>query len=166
MTRRIPAPRETVFKSWTVPTEIKRWWSPAGFTTPVAEVDLRVGGTYRIGMKSPDGEVLYALGSYREVSPPSKLVFTWAWDEDGAPGHESLVTIEFIERGNATEGSSRTNNSSTPNLATSTPMVGSGASTSWRRSSADQCSADVYHRPADHKSRHYRANGRAMLALL
>jgi uncharacterized protein YndB with AHSA1/START domain len=103
MTRLIPAPREIVFKSWTVPTEIKRWWSPAGFTTPVAEVDLRVGGKYRIGMKSPDGEVLYVSGTYREVTPPSKLVFTWAWDEDGASGHESLVTVEFNARGTATE---------------------------------------------------------------
>jgi uncharacterized protein YndB with AHSA1/START domain len=103
MTRLIPAPVEIVFNSWTVPTEIKRWWSPEGFTTPVAEVDLRVGGTYRIGMKSPDGEVLYVSGTYREVAPPSKLVFTWAWDEDGTPGHESLITIEFIARGKATE---------------------------------------------------------------
>lgn len=103
MTRLISAPREKVFKSWTNPNDIKRWWSPEGFTTEVAEVDLRVGGAYRIGMKSPDGEVLYVAGVYREVQPPSKLVFTWAWDEDGTPGHESLVTVEFIERANATE---------------------------------------------------------------
>jgi uncharacterized protein YndB with AHSA1/START domain len=78
MTRLIPAPQDIVFNSWTVPTEIKRWWSPAGFTTPVAEVDLRVGGIYRIGMKSPDGEVLYGSGtnrsspscSMREEKPP------------------------------------------------------------------------------------------------
>ena len=103
MTRLIPASREKVFKSWTVPAEVKRWWAPAGFTTTVAEIDLRVGGTYRIGMKSPDGEVLFVSGVYREIQPPSKLVFTWAWDEDGAPGHESLVTVEFIARGNATD---------------------------------------------------------------
>ena len=103
MTRLISAPRENVFKWWTDPAEIKRWWSPADFTTPVAEVDLRVGGTYRIGMKSPDGEVLFVSGTYREIQPPSKFVFTWAWDEDGTPGHESLVTVEFIARGNATE---------------------------------------------------------------
>jgi uncharacterized protein YndB with AHSA1/START domain len=101
--RLIPSPRETVFKAWTDPAELKRWWAPPGFTTPLAEVDLRVGGAYRIAMKPPDGEVLYVGGVYREVNPPSKLVFTWAWDEDGVPGHESLVTVEFIDRANATE---------------------------------------------------------------
>jgi len=101
--RIVPAPREKVFKAWTDPTEIKQWWGPPGFTTPLAEVDLRVGGAYRIAMKPPDGEVLYVSGVYREVKPPSKLVFTWAWDEDGAPGHESLVTVLFNERNGATE---------------------------------------------------------------
>jgi uncharacterized protein YndB with AHSA1/START domain len=103
ITRLIPAPRETVFKAWTDPAELKRWWGPPGFTTPAAEVDLRVGGAYRFAMKPPDGDVLYVYGVYREVQPPSKLVFTWAWDEDGVPGHESLVTVEFIDRTNATE---------------------------------------------------------------
>lgn len=103
ITRLIAAPREKVFKAWTDPVEIKRWWGPPGFTTPLAEVDLRVGGAYRIAMKPPDGDVIYVAGVYREVQPPSKLVFTWAWDEDGAPGHESLVTVFFIERGDATE---------------------------------------------------------------
>ena len=103
MSRRIAAPRDVVFKAWTDPAEITRWWSPLGCTTPTAEVDLRVGGSYRISMKLPDGEVLYVSGVYREVKPPDKLVFTWAWDEDGGPGHESLITVEFVERGKATE---------------------------------------------------------------
>ena len=103
MTRLIPAARETVFRAWTDPAEIMRWWAPPGMTTPAAEVDLRVGGSYRIAMKTSDGEVMHVSGVYRVVQRPSKLVFTWAWDEDGTPGHESLISIEFIERANATE---------------------------------------------------------------
>jgi uncharacterized protein YndB with AHSA1/START domain len=103
MSRIISAPPKTVFKAWTDPTELKCWWGPAGFTTPSASIDLRVGGAYRISMKSPDGDVMSVAGVFRQVEAPKKLVYTWAWDEDGGPGHQSLVTVSFVDRGGSTE---------------------------------------------------------------
>ena len=79
------------------------------FTVPIAEVDLRVGGMYRFGMLEPGKDAPYvSYGVYREVNPPAKLVFTWAFekmpddDSDFVPA-ETLVTVEFIERGVGTE---------------------------------------------------------------
>lgn len=71
-------------------------------TPALAEVDLRVGGRYRLGMRAPDGAAVYVCtGVYREVTPPSRLVYTWAWE--GQDGPETLVTVEFLDRGGATE---------------------------------------------------------------
>lgn len=103
ISRVVAGSRADVFKSWTDPQELKRWWGPPGFTTPSAEIDLRAGGKYRIAMQPPEGELLHVGGVYREVEPPKKLVYTWAWEEDGGPGHESLVTVEFRDRGASTE---------------------------------------------------------------
>lgn len=103
ISRVVAGPRTDVFKAWTDPEELKRWWGPPGFITPSAEIDLRAGGKYRIAMKPPDGEVMYVGGVYREVKRPEKLVYTWAWEEDGGPGHESLVTVEFRDRDGSTE---------------------------------------------------------------
>lgn len=75
------ASRERVFRAWTDPNQLKKWFAVAeGFTTPIADVDLRVGGRYRLGMKPPgeDG-VLIVSGVYQQILPPEKLVFTWRW---------------------------------------------------------------------------------------
>lgn len=79
-----------------------RWFAPSDeFQTPEVEADVRVGGRYRIVMRAPGGEWHRVGGIYREVAPPRKLVFTWAWES--TPERESLVTVEFIARGNETE---------------------------------------------------------------
>src|SRR5204863_774192 len=66
--RTYAAPRERVFRAWTDPEEIKRWWGPPGTATPDAEVDLKPGGKYRFTMRSlPDGEPYFLVGTYREV---------------------------------------------------------------------------------------------------
>ena len=63
---------------------------------------VRPGGSFRIGMRGPDGETVYAIGEYREVTPPERLVFTWVWEgDDDFP--ETVVTVEFHERGGSTE---------------------------------------------------------------
>lgn len=101
--RTFAAPRERVFRAWTDPEELKKWWGPPGYATPSAEVDLRVGGKYRFGMrKLPDGEMFYLSGTYREVRPPEKLVYTWRWEAKPEYG-ETLVTVEFHDRGGSTE---------------------------------------------------------------
>ena len=98
--RTIPAPRERVFDAWTQAKELNRWSAPSPMT-PSAEVDLRVGGRYRIVMRGPDGVERCVGGVYRTIERPSKLVYTWKWEE--SPMADSLVTIEFLDRGKMTE---------------------------------------------------------------
>jgi uncharacterized protein YndB with AHSA1/START domain len=69
--------------------------------TAHAEVDLRVGGRYRITMLGPDGSERRVGGVYREIDPPAKLVYTWKWEESAMP--DSVVTVEFIDHGKSTE---------------------------------------------------------------
>ena len=103
LTRTFAAPREKVFRAWTDPEELKKWWGPPGYGTPSAEVDLRVGGKYRLGMrKLPEGPVFYLAGTYREVRPPERLVYTWRWEAEPELG-DTLVTVEFHDRGGSTE---------------------------------------------------------------
>ena len=99
------ASREKVFRAWTESEQLRKWFAVAeGFTVPIAEVDLKVGGKYRLGMQPPgDDGVLIASGAYRQILPPEKLVFTWHWETPNANEPETLVTVEFYERGNATE---------------------------------------------------------------
>jgi uncharacterized protein YndB with AHSA1/START domain len=103
MARVVPAPRRRVFRAWTDPDELKRWWGPGRFTTLHAEIDLRPGGSYLLVMQPPDGTPLRLSGTYREVKPPERLVYTWRW-EDGVPETgETLVEVEFRDRGDQTE---------------------------------------------------------------
>ncbi len=100
--RVIDAPRDLVFKVWTDPAA--RWWGPHGFTSTSIAMEFRPDGAWRTCMRSPEGEDFWAHGVYREIEEPERLVFTWAWEEeDGAPGHETLVTVTFIEADGATE---------------------------------------------------------------
>ena len=103
ITRTFAAPRELVFKVWTQPEHLARWWGPKGFTTPSCQVDVRPGGAYRTVMRSPEGKDICMRGQYREVVPPERLVMTFAWEgEDGQPGRETLVTVTFAEDGQNT----------------------------------------------------------------
>jgi len=101
ITRTFPAPRERVFAAFTETELLKQWWGPAGFTLPSASVDLRPGGRYRFGMKPPEGDVMYLVGTFREVKRPERLVYTWAWEQQ--PAMETVVTIEFNEAEGDTE---------------------------------------------------------------
>lgn len=102
------APPEKVFDAWTNPKALTQWFGPTDeFTVPLAEVDLRVGGAYRIQMKSPDGELHTVIGTYKEIIPSEKLVFTWAWEAGSSCGDaeagESLVTVRIQAQGSSTE---------------------------------------------------------------
>lgn len=100
--RTFTAPRARVFKAWTNTEELKKWFAPSDdYSVPFAEVDLKVGGKYRIGMKSPAGDVHTAVGIYREIKNPEKLAFTWTWEGTEMP--DTLVTVEFHDRGQSTE---------------------------------------------------------------
>ena len=103
ITRVFNAPRALVFKAWTDASELAQWWGPKGFTNPVCELDVRVGGAIRIHMRSPDGSVYPMKGEFREIVPPERLVFTnIAVDEADKPIIEGLTTVTFIERGGKT----------------------------------------------------------------
>lgn len=94
--RRFKAPPEKVFAAWTDPEKIKRWMGPGEIRAVRVETDPRVGGRYRVVMRSAAGEEYDVGGVYREVVANEKLVFTWAWKvtPPEAP-HESLVTVLF-----------------------------------------------------------------------
>lgn len=98
--RRLKAPPEKVFRAWTDPQQIMRWWGPTDFETVRAEVDLRVGGRFRKVARGPEGHEHEASGVYREVVPNEKLVFTWAWRS--TPERESLVTVALKPDGDGT----------------------------------------------------------------
>lgn len=98
--RVIPAPRQRVFDAWTQAKELDRWSAPPPMTAR-AEIDLRVGGRYRITMRAPDGSERRVSGVYRVVEPPTKLVYTWKWEESAMP--DTTVTVEFHDRGKSTE---------------------------------------------------------------
>lgn len=104
ITRVLDAPRELVFKAWTDPAQVARWWGPQGFVTTSCEMDIRPGGAYRVGMRSPQGTLHVRCGVYREMVEPERIVFTYAWeDAAGTPGHETLVTVTFAEQGTKTK---------------------------------------------------------------
>jgi uncharacterized protein YndB with AHSA1/START domain len=88
--RRLPAPVDEVFQWWTDPERLQEWMSPVG--TVEAEVDLRVGGTIRIVMRG-DGVEIEHLGTYLEIEPPRRLVFTWMSRFTGPQA--SVVTLEL-----------------------------------------------------------------------
>jgi uncharacterized protein YndB with AHSA1/START domain len=99
--RTFNAPRAKVFAAWTRPEELQKWSAP-GPMTAKAEIDLKVGGHYKITMTDPSGGARVVGGEYRVVDPPSRLVYSWAWlDRENAA--QTLVTIDFHERGKTTE---------------------------------------------------------------
>jgi uncharacterized protein YndB with AHSA1/START domain len=104
--RTFDAPREEVFRAWTEPEVLRRWWAAQpGWESPLAETDVRVGGRYRLSMRDPDsGEEHTVGGEYVEVTPPERLVYTWTWegsDEDSTSAG-SIVTVEFRDDGDGT----------------------------------------------------------------
>ena len=108
MSRRFDAPRERVFEAWTSPDVLRDWWRAGPhWETPVAQVDLRPGGRYRLAMTDTDkGETHVVVGEYKEIQPPERLVYTWTWESntDEMKGSDnSIVTVEFAVADGGTE---------------------------------------------------------------
>ena len=91
--RRLNATPEKVYAAWTEPAQIAHWFGPSETVAGSvrAEMDVRVGGRFRVSFNTADGEHHEVGGTYREVVPNEKLVFTWAWHT--TPERESLVTV-------------------------------------------------------------------------
>ncbi|MEO3430581.1 SRPBCC domain-containing protein [Pelagibius sp. CAU 1746] len=104
LNRELDAPRELVFRAWTDPLHLARWWGPAGFTNPVCEFEARPGGRIHIDMTGPDGAVYPMGGEVLEVDPPARLVFfsTAFENAEGVPGLKVLNTVSFVDDGDRT----------------------------------------------------------------
>lgn len=100
VSRILQADAETLFRAWTDPDELMHWWCQEGdgWAFAGASVDLRVGGSYRLAMTGPDGRPHVAVGVYREVQRPTRLVFTWDWESPANQVGETLVSIELTPR--------------------------------------------------------------------
>src|SRR5688572_6011697 len=101
LTRLFDAPRHLVFEAMTKPEHVKRWWGRLGegYSVPVCEIDLRVGGKWRFVNRHPTGEVTF-YGEYRELTPPSRLIFTEIFAD--YPDNVSVVTTVFTDEGKKT----------------------------------------------------------------
>ena len=101
MTRLFDAPRKLVFEAMTKPEHVKQWWGRLGdgYSVPVCEIDLRVGAAWRFVNRHPEGEAVF-YGEYREITPPSRLVFTEIFEP--YPDSVSVVTTEFTTEGSKT----------------------------------------------------------------
>lgn len=97
LTRTLAAPRELVFRAWTDPKHLARWWGPHDFTVESYTADLRVGGAWSSCIRSPEGEDYRMHGIYHEITAPERLVFSFTWDHDGKPRVEMRVTITLEE---------------------------------------------------------------------
>ena len=98
------AARELVFEAWTKSEHLMKWWGPKNFTVPFCTMDFRTGGAYRLCMRSPEGRDYWVRGVFRDISKPERIVFSWAHEEEnGAAGHETVVTVLFEEQGEKTK---------------------------------------------------------------
>jgi uncharacterized protein YndB with AHSA1/START domain len=104
--RRFAAPRERVFDAWTDEGVLRDWWSAMPNMSPgKIDVDLREGGRYRMEMLADDGAVHTAVGEYREIRRPERVVYTWSWegnDEAMSGSAGTLVEVDFASDGDGT----------------------------------------------------------------
>ncbi|MDQ6436193.1 SRPBCC domain-containing protein [Mesorhizobium sp. LHD-90] len=97
--RSFDASRDLVFRCWTEPERLNRWCCPKGFSLPFSEGDVRPGGSFKTCMRAPDGTDHWLSGTYQEIVPPERLVFSHRWlNEEGEHEHETVVTITLREQ--------------------------------------------------------------------
>ena len=101
--RLLPAARAVVFRAFSAPDELAKWWGPEGFTAPSLEFDPRVEAGYRIEMQPPAGDRFYLTGEFREVEPPARLAYTFAWEPPDPDDVETLVELSFRDFGESTQ---------------------------------------------------------------
>lgn len=103
ITKTLKAPVEKVYKTWTEPEHIAKWFGCGKTASVKVAQDLRVGGDFRVEMHCTDGEIATVHGTYKEIVENKKLVYTWTNNSVEYPANDTLVTVEFISRGNETE---------------------------------------------------------------
>ncbi|WP_234390602.1 SRPBCC family protein [Streptomyces sp. MMG1533] len=97
--RVLRAPRSVVFRALTEPRTLAKWWGPDGFTIPSVESDLRPGGSYRVAMRPPEGDLFYLVGEFVEVDPPERLSYTFRWEDPDPDDRETVVTLSLRDIG-------------------------------------------------------------------
>jgi uncharacterized protein YndB with AHSA1/START domain len=103
LVRTFDAPRDLVFRAWTDPVHLAKWWGPTGFTTTVKKWEPKPGGGILLGMNAPNGTIYPMGGSFVEVVPPDRLVFKGAaLDAAGNAIFEILNTVSFVDEGKKT----------------------------------------------------------------
>ena len=112
ITREFDAPRDLVFRAWTEADRLARWFGPKGFTTLSTALDLRPGGVFLYGMRSPDGHPMWGRWIFREILPPERLTFVMSFSDEagGVTRHpfapdwprEILSTVTFAEHAGRT----------------------------------------------------------------
>ncbi|MGZ3771076.1 MAG: SRPBCC family protein [Bdellovibrio sp.] len=115
ITRVLDAPREEVWKTWTDPERLKLWWGPKNYTAPVINNDFHVGGKYLFAMLSPEGQMIWSTGTYKEIRYLEKIVATDSFSDEkgnivpssqyGMQGMNDvlLLTVDFEDQGNKTK---------------------------------------------------------------
>lgn len=103
----MPASRPAVFGAFAGAGGLAKWWGPAGFSVPSLDFDPRAGAGYRIEMQPPEGDRFHLSGKFRDVDPPARLAFTFAWEEPDPDDIENLVELSFRDLGGSTEVSLR-----------------------------------------------------------
>jgi uncharacterized protein YndB with AHSA1/START domain len=98
------APRAEVFDAWINPAVLRRWWAAAAtWDTPLAEIEAREGGSYRLSMRTDIGEIHTVGGEFTEVRPPERLAYTWSWEQGPeaamAGSEHTHVVVDFLEDG-------------------------------------------------------------------
>jgi uncharacterized protein YndB with AHSA1/START domain len=91
----LPVRPERVFAAFVEADQFRQWWGPAGFTVPRLQLDVAEGAAYRITMQPPDGDAFHLGGTFRVVQAPTRLVFTFEWEEPDPDDRETLVTLTF-----------------------------------------------------------------------
>src|SRR5215204_5406030 len=99
----VPARRAAAYRALADAGELAKWWGPRGFTAPSVEFDPRVGGSFRIAMQPPDGDLFYLSGEFREVDPPGRLSYTFRWDPPDPSDRQTVVTLSLRDRGERSE---------------------------------------------------------------
>ena len=99
--RFVPASPERVFEAWTNPDDLQKWWGPVGVRCRSAEVDLRVGGQYRIANEFADGTILWIAGEFEVIQRPHLLIYTWIVETE-SPKTER-VTVKFEQHAQGTD---------------------------------------------------------------
>jgi len=101
--REFQASPDKVYEAWTNPELLQKWWGPEGVTVPRTSLDVREGGAWVATFHSDKMGERVVSGKYVSLEPPSRLVFTWGWEDNGKRGHETEVEIVLAKLGERTK---------------------------------------------------------------